>query len=186
MMRDDNTGRNSGDHRLASGALCVALAAGCVQLSAPAASPVRPPVSFSVLELVNEARASARRCGIKRHDAAPPLAWSAILERAALAHARDIAARDELDHAGSDGSTPGERAMRAGYQWKAVGENIAFGQRTAEQVVASWLKSPGHCANLMDADFTEMGVANAVDRSATRIYWTQLFAAPLGRPPVRQ
>jgi len=182
-MRDDNAGRNSPSRCLAAGALCIALAAGCAQVSAPAASQSGTSASGSdrVLELVNEARAAARRCGFKRHDAAPPLARSAVLERAALAHARDMAARSELDHAGGDGSTPGARATRAGYGWRAVGENIAFGQRTAEQVVASWLNSPGHCANLMDADFTEMGVASAVAPGGkATIYWVQLFAAPRG------
>jgi len=181
MMRDDNAGCNSWCRRMATCVLCVTLATGCAQVSAPAASEARPSASRGVLELVNEARAAARRCGFKRHDAAPPLARSALLERAALAHARDMAARSELDHAGSDGSTPGVRATRAGYIWRAVGENIAYGQRTAEQVVASWLSSPGHCANLMDADFTEMGVASAVAPGGkATIYWVQLFAAPRG------
>lgn len=180
-MRDDNAGCNSRSRSLTAVVLCAALSAGCAQVSAPTASEARSSAGRGVLELVNEARAAARRCGFKRHDAAPPLARSALLERAALAHARDMAARSELDHAGSDGSTPGERATRAGYVWRAVGENIAFGQRTAEQVVASWLDSPGHCANLMDADFTEMGVASAVAPGAkATIYWVQLFAAPRG------
>jgi uncharacterized protein YkwD len=60
-----------------------------------------------------------------------------------------------------------------------VGENIAAGQPTAEQVVAGWLKSAGHCANLMDPDFSEMGVAFAVaPQRGKAIYWAQLFATP--------
>jgi uncharacterized protein YkwD len=181
IMREVKAVCNSRLRSLASGALCIALVAGCAQLPAPASSQAGTSGSKRVLALVNEARAAARRCGFKRHDAAPPLTWSAVLERVALAHARDMAARSELDHAGSDGSTPGERATRAGYDWRTVGENIASGQRTAEQVVASWLQSPGHCANLMDADFTEMGVASAVAPGGkAAIYWVQLFAAPRG------
>ncbi|MGE0030903.1 MAG: CAP domain-containing protein [Steroidobacteraceae bacterium] len=132
-----------------------------------------------VLELVNEARASARRCGWKRFDAAPPLATSDALRRAALEHARDMARRGSLSHTGGDGSTHAERATRAGYPWRVVGENIAAGQPTAEQVVAGWLKSAGHCANLMDPEFTEMGVAYAVAPQDDKgIYWAQMFAAP--------
>ena len=144
----------------------------------PAASEVTD-VGRRILELVNEARASPRRCGRKRFDGAPPLLSSEVLQRAALDHARDMASHGNLSHAGSDGSTHAERATRAGYPWRVVGENIAAGQSTAEQVVAGWLKSAGHCANLMDPDFSEMGVAFAVaPQGGKGIYWAQLFATP--------
>lgn len=150
------------------------------------AAPLVPPaanaakdVSRRVLELVNEARLRSRRCGWKRHKAAPALVHSETLQRAAAAHARDMADRSVLGHAGSDGSTPAERATRAGYPWRVVGENIASGQATPEQVVEEWVKSPHHCANLMSADFTEMGVAFAADpKSDGGIYWAQVFATP--------
>ena len=84
-----------------------------------------------------------------------------------------------LSHAGQDGSAPGDRAERAGYEWRTVGENIAAGQQTAEQVVAEWLESPRHCANLMDPDFTEMGVGYAFGpKSPKGVYWAQVFGAP--------
>jgi uncharacterized protein YkwD len=150
------------------------------------AAPFDPPgvsdaaeVGSRVLALVNDARASRRRCGWKRFEAAPPLAASAALDRAALAHAKDMASRSALGHAGGDGSAPGERATRAGYRWRLVGENIAAGQPTAERVVAEWLDSPHHCANLMDPGFTDMGIGFAADaKSAKGIYWSQLFGAP--------
>ncbi len=150
------------------------------------AAPLVPPaaneakdVSRRVLKLVNEARSQSRRCGWKRHTAAPALVLSETLRRAAAAHARDMADRGVLGHAGSDGSTPAERATRAGYVWRVVGENIASGQATPEQVVEEWVKSPHHCANLMTADFTEMGVAFVADpKSAGGIYWAQVFGTP--------
>jgi uncharacterized protein YkwD len=136
-------------------------------------------VGHRVLQLVNEARASLRRCGRKRFDAVSPLVLSDALNRVALEHARDMASRGSLDHAGSDGSTHAERATRAGYPWRAVGENIAAGQPNAEQVVAGWLKSAGHCANLMDPDFSEMGVAFAIaPQGGKGIYWAQMFGTP--------
>lgn len=145
----------------------------------PPASNAAGDVGRRVLELVNDARASPRRCGRKRFDSAPALALSEELQRAALDHARDMASHGNLSHAGSDGSTHAERATRAGYQWRVVGENIAAGQSTAEQVVAGWLKSAGHCANLMDPDFSEMGVAYApAPPGGKGIYWVQMFGAP--------
>ena len=78
---------------------------------------------------------------------------------------------------------PAERATRAGYRWRVVGENIASGQATPEQVVEEWIGSAHHCANLMSPDFTEMGVGFAANStSAGGIYWSQVFAAPRTRP----
>ena len=61
-----------------------------------------------------------------------------------------------------------------------TGENIAAGsQMTPETAVAGWIRSPGHCANLMNPGFSEMGAAFAVDaRSEMGVYWTQAFGAP--------
>lgn len=150
-------------------------------LDPPAESDLRS-VAARVLKLVNEARARPRRCGRKRHAAAPPLVTSDALQRAALAHAREMAGRDELSHTGQDGSSPPERVARAGYRWRFAGENIAAGQPTPDLVVAGWLDSPGHCGNIMDPDFTEMGVGFAVEPgSAKVIYWALVFAAPIDR-----
>ncbi len=92
-----------------------------------------------------------------------------------------MARHSNMAHTGSDGSTPADRATRAGYRWRSVGENIAAGQTTPEAAVESWLKSPPHCANLMAPQFTEMGVAYSVDTaSKAGIYWAQL----LGTPPL--
>lgn len=136
-------------------------------------------VSKEVLSLVNAARGKARKCGRKQFAAVPPLSLSAVLNRAALIHSQDMADKSFLEHRGSDGSMVGERTARVGYRWRTVGENIADGAQTADAVVQLWLKSPGHCANIMTAGFTEMGIAFAVDRkSDAGIYWTQVFARP--------
>lgn len=136
-------------------------------------------VGKEVLSLVNAARSKPRKCGRKQFAAVPPLTLSAVLSRAALIHSQDMVSKSFLEHRGSDGSMVGERATRVGYKWRTVGENIANGAETADAVVQLWLESPGHCANIMTAGFTEMGIAYAVDRkSAAGIYWTQVFAAP--------
>src|SRR5262249_11221992 len=77
-------------------------------------------VNASVLELVNRARAAPRGCGSKDFVAAPPLKWSAELEKATTQHAREMAESGSLSHEGSDGSTPSKRATDAGYSWFAV------------------------------------------------------------------
>ncbi len=132
-----------------------------------------------VLELVNRARSQARTCGDRRLPAAGPLRLNSLLGRAALGHSEDMAGNGFFGHDGSDGSTVMVRATRAGYAGRAIGENVAAGQATPEAAVDGWVKSPPHCANLMNAVFTEMGIAFVVNpASPTGIYWTQVFGTP--------
>lgn len=139
----------------------------------------RRAVLAKVLALTNEARAHPRRCGDKDFDAAPPVRWSPRLEQAAAQHAQDMTAHAYLEHRGRDGSTPAQRVTRAGYRWRSVGENVASGQTTPGEVVEDWVRSPGHCANLMNADFTEMGAAYGVNMAAEAVvYWAQEFGLP--------
>jgi len=136
-------------------------------------------VERRVLELVNAARAESRRCGGNRFEPAPPLAAAQTLAAAASLHAVDMAEHGKLTHDGSDGSDSGERVTRAGYTWQISGENVASGQDSAEAVVVAWLGSPGHCATLMDARFTETGAAFALAPGKNpSVYWAQEFAAP--------
>ena len=136
-------------------------------------------VSERILDLANEARSRARRCGSKSFTAARPLRLAKSLTEAAREQARDMARHSDLTHEGSDGSTPAQRVTRAGYAWRTVGENVASGPTTAEEVMSGWLASPGHCENLMDPRFTEMGIAWTVDaKSASGVYWSQVFATP--------
>jgi uncharacterized protein YkwD len=102
------------------------------------------------------------------------------LTRAALAHSREMAINRELDHRGHDGSTPANRIQRAGYgAYRIVGENIAAGAMTPREVTEGWFASPPHCENIMDARFTQIGIAYAANLdSAAGLYWTQDFAAP--------
>ncbi|WP_020654869.1 CAP domain-containing protein [Massilia niastensis] len=134
----------------------------------------------AVLEGVNAARASARHCGSQHFPPAPPVRWNPSLGEAALGHSRDMAARRYFSHQARDGSMAAERVQRAGYLWGRVGENIAFGPHSPEEAVAGWLDSPGHCANIMNPGFTEMGAAYGVAAGQRPgiIYWTQVFARP--------
>ncbi len=146
---------------------------------APAVNLTREQIAEQMLALVNAARAQARECGGKPYPGVRPLRWNEVLERAALAHSRDMAAHDYFSHTARDGSTPAQRVARAGYRYRATGENIAAGQLTPAEAVAGWIRSPPHCANLMGAAYTEMGVAHAAEaQSRMGVYWTQLFGAP--------
>jgi uncharacterized protein YkwD len=136
-------------------------------------------VAAMVLELVNEARSHKRRCGMRSYRPVGPVKLVTALNRAALRHAEDMARHSFMGHVGRDGSVPGDRALRAGYSWRAIGENVAQGSNTPEQAVADWLASPEHCATLMNGTYSEMGVAFAVNPdSAAGIYWSQVFASP--------
>lgn len=136
-------------------------------------------IAAQTLKLVNGARAQPRKCGSKNYAAAPALTLSAVLHRAALSHAQDMAKNNFFEHEGSDGSTVATRATRVGYPWRSIGENIAAGATTPDAVVQGWLASPGHCANLMARNFTEMGIAFATsNRSDAGIYWAQVLGSP--------
>ncbi|KJK08319.1 CAP domain-containing protein [Pseudomonas alkylphenolica] len=132
-----------------------------------------------LLALINSARGQQRQCGNQAFSATAPLAWNAVLAGAAEAHTRAMANQNFLDHVDRDGRTPGDRAELAGYAGQVSGENIAAGQDTPSKVVDGWLASPGHCANLMNPQYSELGAAYAVDpKSDAGIYWTAMFGAP--------
>ncbi len=135
-----------------------------------------------LFRLTNLARSQARRCGDVAFEPAPPMRWDASLASAALAHSRDMAGQDYFAHRAPDGSQVSDRASRAGYAWRTVGENLAAGQGSAESAMAAWLASPGHCKNIMSRSFSEMGASYVINRnSETVIYWTQVLASPRAR-----
>ncbi len=151
------------------------------------AAPFAPTVALSpaaagqrVLELINRARATPRLCGERSFQAARPVRWNGLLAEASLLHAQDMARHNYFSHSGRDRSDPSKRIDRAGYRYQATGENIAAGGKMqAEDAVAGWIKSPGHCVNLMNPEFTEMGAAYALSAgSDLGIYWVLAFGTP--------
>jgi uncharacterized protein YkwD len=138
-----------------------------------------PPAASRVLQLVNEVRANGTRCGDRSFAAAPPLQPSATLDSVAYQHAADMARHDYFEHIDLSGHTPADRVRASGYREKLVGENIAYGPTSAEEVVAGWLHSPGHCENIMDPRFHEMGLALAPGRGARHgLYWDEVLTEP--------
>lgn len=144
---------------------------------APLPAPGDAALLDSVLERLNEIRANGGRCGGSDFPPSPPLTRSPALDEAARMHAEDMAQNSFLAHTGSDGSNPGDRVSRAGYEWRVVAENVATGQTSADDIAATWLDSAGHCANLMDAKYSETGIAYALNPGDGRdIYWVQVYA----------
>lgn len=119
-----------------------------------------------VVDLVNAERAKAGCKALTIDDK---------LMTAAQRHSQDQADHGNMSHTGSDGSDPGDRIDRVGYQWRTYGENVAWNQKTPAAVMDAWMNSPGHRANILNCAFTEIGVGIA---SSNGPYWTQDFAAP--------
>jgi uncharacterized protein YkwD len=139
-----------------------------------------------VLELTNQERA---RRGL---DA---LRYDRCLEQAALSHDGAMAEQNFFSHVNPyTGSVPDRRVAETGYRWRAVGENIAAGFSTPEQVVADWMASDGHRRNILHPNYQELGVGYVLEAGDTfpgrrvgyRHYWTQVFgtkAAPTAACP---
>ena len=157
--------------------------------NAPAASPAASTGSTcnladfrtSVLARINQVRASGADCGADGvFGAAAALTWNDKLALAAEAHSQDMAAKNYFSHTSADGRTLADRVNATGYAWSSLGENIAAGYSGVNAVMDGWIASPGHCANLMNAGFAEVGVVcvpgAAGDTYST--YWTM----DLGRP----
>jgi uncharacterized protein YkwD len=133
----------------------------------------------SLLNRVNEARSQSRQCGNQDFNSVDSLSWNCKLEDAAQVHSKDMAELEFFSHTSPDGTEIGERVSNKNYRWSAVGENIAAGQNSVDEVVGAWLSSPGHCANIMSAKFTEMGAARVeAPGSQYSPFRAQVFARP--------
>ena len=148
------------------------------------ASAHAPLQATRVLQLVNEVRARGARCGDRSFAPAPPVKLSETLAGVAFGHADDMAKHNYFEHEDLSGHSPADRVRAVGYQEKLVGENIAYGPKSADEVVQGWLDSPGHCENIMDPRFAEMGIAYSAGHAARRgLFWVQLLVAPKAVAP---
>jgi uncharacterized protein YkwD len=128
-------------------------------------------VRRAVLDRVNAERERAR---------VRPLRLDPRLDSAAQHHAQDMLERGYFAHASPEGRTVRQRAETAGYRWHAVGENIAEGQLTIDEVVKAWMESPEHRRNILDRDFLHMGLGLALGETAKgfQVVWVQTFGHP--------
>ncbi|MFH8800755.1 CAP domain-containing protein [Streptomyces sp. NPDC017936] len=142
---------------------------GAADTTAPAAAPTASgssaPASGAVAKVVALVNSERSKAGCSA------LTVNAKLTTAAQSHSADMASHKTMSHTGSDGSDPGQRITRAGYNWSTYGENVAYGYSTPEQVMAGWMSSPGHKKNILNCGFKEIGVGLAQPGN----YWTQDF-----------
>ena len=129
--------------------------------------------------LLAAARDQERVCGDDTFAPAASLAWDERLAAAASTHSRDMAENRRLSHIGSGGETLTDRIDAVEFRARAWGENIAAGQPDAATVVEAWLESAGHCANIMQPEYSRFGVALEAAEDGTP-YWTLVLAAPAG------
>jgi uncharacterized protein YkwD len=141
----------------------------------PSGTPVPDQFAQQVVAVVNIERAAAG-CN--------PVTMHPQLNQAALGHSQDMAFNDFFSHTGSDGSSPWQRIVAAGYtNFSTAGENIAAGYSTPQAVMTGWMNSPGHRNNILNCAFQHIGVgyyylANDTGSVNYHHYWTQVFASP--------
>jgi uncharacterized protein YkwD len=119
----------------------------------------------------------------RRERALPALRSSTVLDRIAQAYAEDMLKRSFYGHESPEGEMVRERAIAGGYRLTAVGENVASGQPTIEDVMKGWMASDKHRANVLSKIFVEAGFGLAIgkNRSGYQMIWVQVF----GRPRIR-
>jgi len=118
-----------------------------------------------VLDLVNQERAQAQ---------VPPIEWHDLATDAAFGHSVDMRERGFFDHTNPDGDGPGTRLRNAGVNWSSYGENIALGQHDPIEVMQAWMNSDGHRRNILDPDFTHLGIGVHTSYEGGP-WWTQNF-----------
>jgi uncharacterized protein YkwD len=107
------------------------------------------------------------------------LSWESRLAVSATEQARDIALQDRLSHTDSRNRGLGTRLRSVGYAAAGAGENLAAGQTDIDDALQAWLASPSHCANLMQPEYSDVGLA-CVQRRGSRYerFWVAHFGAP--------
>ena len=146
------------------------------------------------LSAINKVRTKKQDCGTKGvFSGATALHWNEKLYQSSYEHTQDLILSKTFSHKGSGtksdwtGAVLGkpsilnERVETYDYNWKKLGENLGAGTviDTAEKMVKGWLESDNHCINLMNPDFTEIGVVLIKDENSLYThYWTQNFGTP--------
>jgi uncharacterized protein YkwD len=131
-----------------------------------------------ILEIANQRRAEGANCGSAgSFGPAGPLTMNPALRCSSRVHSKDMVDRNFFDHNNPSGESPFQRMGMAGYQYSTAGENIAGGNSTAAATMQQWMGSDGHCANIMNASFTELGVGYYPGGQYGHM-WTQNFGSP--------
>ena len=168
-----------------------------VQTEAPAAPNTAPSISrinssniscsapqeelkAAMLAEINRTRSFTQTCGTEIYQPVGQVTWNDRLAQASLTHSLDMSENDFFSHFGSTGKTAGTRSTEAGYSWRHVGENIAAGQKTLAEAHVDLVNSPGHCKNIMNPVYTQIGAScTESPDSKYKTYWTITFGSPL-------
>lgn len=121
-----------------------------------------------VIQLVNAER---RKYGLQ------PLAANWELSRVARIKSQDMRDRRYFSHTSPTYGSPFEMMRAFNIPYRAAAENIAAGQRTASEVMQGWMNSPGHRQNILNGQYTQIGVGYA-EGGSYGVYWTQMFIRP--------
>jgi uncharacterized protein YkwD len=150
-------------------------------------------------EMINTVRQQAAGCGEAMRTAATrdvratptpgrqALVWNPQLAQAAEQHSREMARLAYFDHVGRDGSRVSQRADAAGYRWRSIAENLAAGYANLADALRGWIRSEGHCRNLLDERYSEFGLSRVVSErpgDRYRVYWTLVLGRP-AQPALR-
>ncbi|WP_242866779.1 SafA/ExsA family spore coat assembly protein [Abyssisolibacter fermentans] len=125
-------------------------------------------IEREVINLTNQQR---------QKNGLPPLKYNWQLSRVARYKSADMRDKNYFSHTSPTYGSPAKMISDFGLKYTAMGENIAMGQRTAWEVVDGWMNSSGHRANILNKNYTEIGVGYAKSSSG-KTYWTQMFIRP--------
>lgn len=137
--------------------------------SVPVEKPVEgtPDTSISAIEqeVLNLTNAERQKAGLQ------PLQADSKLMNSARQKSTDMAKNNYFSHTSPTYGSPFDQMKANGVSYRSAAENIAMGQRSAEEVVKGWMNSPGHRQNILTPDFTHIGIGY----DANGNYWTQQF-----------
>ena len=102
------------------------------------------------------------------------LSLNAKLSNVATLKSQDMINKNYFDHTSPTYGSPFDMMKQFNISYKTAGENIAKGQKTPAEVVKAWMNSQGHRENILNKNYTEIGIGVAKDANGT-LYWTQMF-----------
>lgn len=132
------------------------------QQTTPATSGEMTEIEKKVVELTNQER---------RKQGLADLKIDTELSRVAKTKSKDMQEKNYFSHTSPTYGSPFDMMRDFGISYNAAAENIAQGQRTAEEVVQAWMNSSGHRANILNGNYTHIGVGHDPNGN----YWTQMF-----------
>ena len=142
--------------------------------AAPTSKPTVQPTSAPSSEREMEKEVLALVNSVRAENGLNALSWAEDVANVARAHSSDMINRSFFSHTNPDGLSPFDRLRNSGISCGTAAENIAYGQRSASEVMNSWMNSSGHRANILNKNVTEIGVGAIKNKNGT-IYWTQMF-----------